>query len=93
MKNKFPSQFQAVADDVKSPKLLELQSRLDELQRTGMTAMTIRAILFQKMLDVYQVPSDHFLRDSETPNRIDDPSLLSRLKKLGFSKKTQHQIH
>ncbi|KPH63982.1 hypothetical protein AMS58_01535 [Pseudoalteromonas porphyrae] len=93
MKNKFPSQFQAVADDVKSPRLMELQNRLDELQRNGMTAVTIRTILFQKMLDAYQVPSDHFLRDSETPNRIDDPSLLSSLKKLGFSKKPQHQIH
>ena len=66
MKNKFATQFQTVADDVNNPKLVELQNRLDEIQRNGMTALTIRAVLFQKMLDIYQVPENHFLRDSET---------------------------
>ncbi|BDF94951.1 MULTISPECIES: hypothetical protein [Pseudoalteromonas] len=93
MKNKFATKFQAVADDLTNPKLVELQNRLDEIQRNGMTALTMRAVLFQKMLDAYQVPEDHFLRDSETPNRIDDPSIINRLEQLGFSKKQQHQIH
>lgn len=93
MKDKFTTQFQAVADDTNSPKLVELQNRLDEIQSSGMTAMTIRDILFHKMLDVYQVPSDHFLRECETPQRIDDPSIINRLKQLGFAKKPRYQIH
>jgi hypothetical protein len=53
----------------------------------------MRAVLFQKMLDIYQVPENHFLRDSETPSRIDDPSIINKLKQLGFTKKHQYQIH
>ena len=82
-----------MADDLTNSKLVELQNRLDEIQRSGMTALTMRAVLFQKMLDVYQVPEDHFLRDSEIPQRIDDPSIINRLEQLGFSKKQQYQIH
>ncbi len=93
MKDKFATQFQAVADDTNSPKLVELQNRLDEMQSNGMAAMTMRSVLFQKMLDVYQVPSNHFLRESETPQRIDDPSIILRLKQLGFAKKPSYQIH
>jgi len=93
MKDKFSIQFQAVADDSKSSKLVELQNRLDEMHNNGMTAMTMRDVLFQKMLDFYQVPSDHFLRESETPQRIDDPSIINRLKQLGFVKKPSYQIH
>ncbi|CAM4069902.1 hypothetical protein [Pseudoalteromonas ostreae] len=93
MKNKFATQFQTRTDDGNNPKLVELQNRLDEIQRTGMTALAMRAMLFQKMLDIYQVPENHFLRDSETPNRIDDPSIIKKLKQLGFTKKHQHQIH
>ncbi|MBB1505001.1 hypothetical protein H5203_05830 [Pseudoalteromonas sp. SG41-1] len=93
MKNKFATQFQTVADDVNNPKLVELQNRLDEIQKNGMTALTMRAVLFQKMLDIYQVPENHFLRDSETPSRIDDPSIINKLKQLGFTKKHQYQIH
>lgn len=93
MKDKFTLQFQAVADDGKNPKLVELQNHLDEIQNKGMTAMTIREVLFQNMLDIYQVPNDHFLRDSDTPQRIDDPLLINRLEQLGFAKKTHHQIH
>jgi len=83
----------ANADDIKSGKLADLQKRLDEIQSNGMTAMTIRDVLFQKMLDVYQVPNDHALRESETPERIDDPSIIKRLVQLGFQKKPQYQVH
>lgn len=83
----------ANADDIKSGKLADLQKRLDEIQSNGMTAMTIRDVLFQKMLDVYQVPNDHALRESETPERIDDPSIIKRLIELGFQKKPQYQVH
>ncbi|MFY8326144.1 hypothetical protein [Pseudoalteromonas sp. ZZD1] len=93
MKYKLSLQFTAVADDSKTSKLVELQNRLDEMQNNGMTAMTMRDVLFHKMLDVYQVPSDHFLRKSETPHRIDDPSIINRLKQLGFVKKPSYQIH
>lgn len=93
MKNKFNPQFMANADDIKSGKLADLQKRLDEIQSNGMTAMTIRDVLFQKMLDVYQVPNDHALRESETPERIDDPSIIKRLIELGFQKKPQYQVH
>ncbi|MDN3378130.1 MULTISPECIES: hypothetical protein [unclassified Pseudoalteromonas] len=93
MKYKLSLQFSAVADDSKTSKLVELQNRLDEMQNNGMTAMTMRDVLFHKMLDVYQVPSDHFLRKSETPQRIDDPSIINRLKQLGFVKKPSYQIH
>jgi len=93
MKNKFNPQFMANADDIKSGKLADLQKRLDEIQSNGMTAMTIRDVLFQKMLDVYQVPNDHALRESETPERIDDPSIIKRLVQLGFQKKPQYQVH
>lgn len=48
MKDKFSIQFQAVADDSKSSKLVELQNRLDEMHNNGMTAMTMRDVLFQK---------------------------------------------
>ena len=93
MKNKFNPQFMANADDIKSGKLADLQKRLDEIQSNGMTTMTIRDVLFQKMLDVYQVPNDHALRESETPERIDDPSIIKRLIELGFQKKPQYQVH
>lgn len=93
MKNKFNPQLSANADDIKSGKLADLQKRLDEIQSNGMTAMTIRDVLFQKMLDVYQVPNDHALRESETPERIDDPSIIKRLIELGFQKKPQYQVH
>lgn len=93
MKDKFTIQHQAVADDLQSPKLVELQNRLDEILNQGMTAMTMRDVLFHKMLDVYQVPSDHFLRESETPLRIDDPAIIVQLKQLGFTKKSSYQIH
>ena len=93
MKDKFTIQHQAVADDLQSPKLVELQNRLDEILDQGMTAVTMRDVLFHKMLDVNQVPSDHFLRKSETPLRIDDPAIIIQLKQLGFSKKSSYQIH
>jgi len=83
----------ANADDTQSGKLADLQNRLDEIQNNGMTAMTIRDVLFQKMLDMYQVPNDHALRESETPERIDDPSIIKRLIQLGFEKKPAYQIH
>ncbi|WP_462168970.1 hypothetical protein [Pseudoalteromonas lipolytica] len=93
MKNKFTREFLANTDDAHSGKLVDIQQQLDELQQNGMTAMDIRTVLFNKMLDVYQVPRDHFLRDSETPERIDDPTIVTRLKQLGFSKKSRQQLH
>ena len=93
MKNKFTNESLANTDDARAGKLVDIQQQLDELQQNGMTAMDIRTVLFNKMLDVYQVPSDHFLRDSETPERIDDPTIVTRLKQLGFSKKRRHQLH
>ncbi|GGE80220.1 MULTISPECIES: hypothetical protein [Pseudoalteromonas] len=93
MKNKFTNEFLANTDDARTGKLSDIQQQLDELQKNGMTAMDIRTVLFNKMLDVYQVPSDHFLRDSETPERIDDPTIVVKLKQLGFTKKRRYQLH
>ncbi|HCV02002.1 hypothetical protein AAEU31_02120 [Pseudoalteromonas sp. SSMSWG5] len=93
MKDKFTSEFLANTDDARSGKLVDIQQRLDELQQNGMTATDIRAVLFNKMLDVYQVPSDHFLREIDTPDRIDDPNILLKLKQLGFTKKRRYQLH
>ena len=93
MKNKFTRESLANTDDAHSGKLVDIQQQLDELQQNGMTAMDIRTVLFNKMLDVYQVPRDHFLRDSETPERIDDPTIVVKLKQLGFTKKRRYQLH
>tara|TARA_B100000700_G_scaffold303696_1_gene375485 strand:- start:429 stop:710 length:282 start_codon:yes stop_codon:yes gene_type:complete len=93
MKNKFTNEFLANTGDARAGKLSDIQQQLDELQNNGMTAMDIRTVLFNKMLDVYQVPSDHFLRDGETPERIDDPAIVVKLNKLGFTKKRRHQLH
>ncbi|MCF7500450.1 MULTISPECIES: hypothetical protein [unclassified Pseudoalteromonas] len=93
MKDKFTSALKVNADDACSGKLIDIQRRLDELQHDGMSATDIRTVLFNKMLDVYQVPNDHFLREGKTPARIDDPSIVTKLKELGFSKKSRHQLH
>ena len=93
MKNKFTNEVLADTDDARSVKLSDIQQQLDELQQNGMTPMDIRAVLFNKMLDIYQVPNDHFLRDAETPERIDDPSIALQLQQLGFSKKPRYQLH
>ena len=93
MKNKFTRESLANTDDAHSGKLVDIQQQLDELQQNGMTAMDIRTVLFNKMLDVYQVPSDHFLREIDTPDRIDDPNILLKLKQLGFTKKRRYQLH
>ncbi|WP_158681445.1 hypothetical protein [Pseudoalteromonas sp. T1lg88] len=56
-----------------------------------MTPQYMRYVLFQKMLDVYQVPKDHAMRTKSTPTRLDDPDLIGKLKEMGFAKaKTYH---
>ncbi|MBD1582266.1 hypothetical protein [Pseudoalteromonas sp. S16_S37] len=94
LKTKQVNHFAAVVDDVQSGPFSELQNRLDEIQKSGMTALTMRSILFNKMLDLHNVPDDHFLRDESAPSRLDDPSLLiEKLNGLGFYKKQTGVIH
>ena len=88
-KNKAEENFSAVVDDIKAGPFLDLQSRLDELQDNGMTALTIRTVLFNKMLDMHSVPEAHFLRKESTPSRLDDPRILETLNDLGFYKKNK----
>jgi hypothetical protein len=93
LKTKPVNQFSAVVDDVKSEPFSDLQNRLDELQDNGMTALTIRSILFQKMLDLHSVPKDHVLREQETPQRLDDPAIIANLNELGFFRKQRSMMH
>ncbi|MCF6434749.1 hypothetical protein [Pseudoalteromonas sp. MMG022] len=94
LKTKQVNHFAAVVDDVKAGPLSELQNRLDEIQDNGMTALAIRNVLFNKMLDLHNVPNDHFLRDEDTPSRIDDPALLiEKLNDLGFYRKGNGALH
>ena len=88
-KNKAEENFSAVVDDIKAGPFLDLQSRLDELQDNGMTALTIRTVLFNKILDMHRVPEDHFLRKESTPSRLDDPKIIETLNDLGFYKKNK----
>mgnify|MGYP000492355360 CR=1 FL=1 len=55
MKDKFTNEFLANTDDARAGKLSDIQQQLDELQNNGMTAMDIRTVLFNKMLDVWQL--------------------------------------
>ncbi|CAH9054508.1 hypothetical protein PSECIP111951_01050 [Pseudoalteromonas holothuriae] len=88
LKNKQVNHFAAVVDDVQSGPFSELQGRLDEIQDNGMTALTMRSILFNKMLDLHNVPDDHFLRNESTAKKLDDPSVLvEKLNNLGFVRK------
>ncbi|MFY8273159.1 hypothetical protein AAEU32_03400 [Pseudoalteromonas sp. SSDWG2] len=74
-----------------SQQLHDVQQQLDHIQDSGVTPQYMRYVLFQKMLDVYQVPKDHTIRSNRTPDRLDDPTLISQLKRMGFSKqKTLH---
>ncbi|NOU50838.1 hypothetical protein HG263_09865 [Pseudoalteromonas sp. JBTF-M23] len=94
LKTKQVNHFAAVVDDVQSGPFSELQNRLDEIQKNGMTALTMRSILFNKMLDLHNVPDDHFLRDESASSRLDDPSLLiEKLNDLGFYRKQAGAIH
>ena len=93
LKTKPVNQFSAVVDDVKAGPFSDLQNRLDELQDNGMTALTIRGILFNKMLDLHSVPADHFLRKQATPNRLDDPAIIETLNELGFFRKKRNIVH
>jgi hypothetical protein len=86
-------QLTPVVDDVNARPFTDIQEQLDRLQDGGMTALDIRNILFHKMLDMHSVPKDHFLRDTDTPERLDDPALFVRLNELGFYKKRSHQVH
>ncbi|WP_105201041.1 MULTISPECIES: hypothetical protein [unclassified Pseudoalteromonas] len=71
--------------------LQDVQLQLDSLQDAGVTPQYMRYVLFQKMLDVYQVPKDHAMRTKSTPTRLDDPDLIGKLKEMGFAKaKTYH---
>ncbi|WP_404340616.1 hypothetical protein [Pseudoalteromonas mariniglutinosa] len=90
MKAKFTAQTVANMDDARSGTLKDIQQQLDDLQTNGMTSNDIRAVLFNKMLDVYHVPCDHFLRNRDTPRRIDDPKLITQLEQLGFTKKPHY---
>ncbi|RJE75811.1 hypothetical protein CWB96_02230 [Pseudoalteromonas citrea] len=93
LKTKPVNQFSAVVDDVKAAPFSDLQSRLDELQDNGMTALTIRGILFHKMLDLHSVPADHALREQEIPQRLDDPAIIANLNELGFFRKQRSMMH
>ncbi|MBE0345988.1 hypothetical protein PPEP_a0986 [Pseudoalteromonas peptidolytica F12-50-A1] len=94
MKNKSNGQFSAVVDDVKAAPFSDLQDRLDAIQDGGMTALTIRSVLFHKMLDLHSVPSDHFLRDQEAPSGLEDPKMLiKKLNELGFYRSSASQLH
>ncbi|BBN81145.1 hypothetical protein PA25_11300 [Pseudoalteromonas sp. A25] len=94
LKNKQVNHFAAVVDDVQSRPFSDLQNRLDEIQNSGMTALTMRSILFNKMLDLHNVPDDHFLRDESVPSKIEDPSLLvEKLNDLGFYRKQSGAMH
>ena len=88
-KGKAELNFSAVVDDVKASPFVDLQSRLDELQDNGMTALTIRTVLFNKMLDMHSVPADHFLRKESAPSRLDDPKIIETLNDLGFYKQSK----
>lgn len=93
-KNKSNGQFSAAVDDVKAAPFSDLQDKLDAIQDEGMTALTIRHILFHKMLDLHAVPTDHFLREQETPSRLDNPKLIEKLNELGFYRtKSATQLH
>jgi hypothetical protein len=85
-KNKADFNFSAVVDDAKASPFMDLQNRLDKLQDNGMTALTIRTVLFNKMLDMHSVPADHFLRKESAPSRLDDPRIIETLNELGFYK-------
>ncbi|MBS3796299.1 MULTISPECIES: hypothetical protein [unclassified Pseudoalteromonas] len=77
--------------DRDAQQLQEVQLQLDSIQDAGVTPQYLRYVLFQKMLDVYQVPKDHAMRANSTPERLDDPGLISQLTELGFAKaKTYH---
>lgn len=66
----------------------DVQSKLDALQDSGITPQFLRFVLFQKLLDTYQVPKDHALRRTQTPERVDDPNLIENIERLGFTKRT-----
>ncbi|MBE0367451.1 hypothetical protein J8L98_09485 [Pseudoalteromonas sp. MMG013] len=93
LKTKPVNQFSAVVDDIKAGPFSDLQNRLDALQDNGMTALTIRSILFHKMLDLHSVPAEHFLREQATPQRLDDPALIEKLNALGFYRKQRCVMH
>ncbi|TMP27414.1 hypothetical protein CWB99_15570 [Pseudoalteromonas rubra] len=93
LKNKSASYFPAAVDDANAGPLAKLQAQLDAIQDSGMTALTIRDILFQKMLDMHSVPKEHFLRDQDTPDRLDDPAIIEQLNALGFYRTSQGQVH
>ncbi|MBQ4836103.1 MULTISPECIES: hypothetical protein [Pseudoalteromonas] len=92
-KNKLNSYFPAAVDDVNAGPFADIQERLDSIQDSGMTALAIRNILFQKMLDLHAVPEDHYLRTESTPERLDDPSLIDKLNELGFYRSSSRVMH
>jgi len=84
---------QSDSTELSATQLRDVQQKLDELQDAGLTPEKLRSLLFHKMLDFYQVPRNHFLRESETPERLDDPSLVTRLTELGFAKRNCVSLH
>ena len=88
-KSKAESIYTSVVDDVKASPIMDVRNRLEELQNNGMTALTIRTVLFNKMLDLHSVPTDHFLRKETVPSRLDDPKIIETLNELGFYKKSK----
>ncbi|GAP74928.1 MULTISPECIES: hypothetical protein [Pseudoalteromonas] len=81
---------QATHSKLDKQQMRELQSQLDDIQDSGVTPEFLRYVLFQKMLDVYQVPKDHALRGDSTPERLDDPALINHLHQLGFAKRSAY---
>ncbi|CCQ11642.1 hypothetical protein PALB_25430 [Pseudoalteromonas luteoviolacea B = ATCC 29581] len=92
-KGKSLFQMMPTVDDAKARPFADLQEKLDAIQDNGMTALDIRTILFHKMLDLHCVPKNHFLRNSDTPDRLDDPSIKTKLNELGFYRHGNHPIH
>lgn len=86
-------QFKAVAADRQSDALIKLQQELDHIQNSGISPSQLRELLFQKMLDMYQVPQIHELRSQEVPSRLDDPKIKQTLNSHGFFRKSSNIIH
>lgn len=93
MKGKSALRFTPVVDDCQARPFADLQEQLDIIQDNGMTAFDIRSVLFSKMLDLHNVPKDHYLRDLDTPERLDDPSIIEQLNAMGFYRTRQYAVH
>lgn len=85
--------FSAVVDDASASPFNELQSRLNDIQQGGMTALTMKTVLFHKVLDMHNVPSDHTLRQESAPSCFEASEIIKKLNALGFYKNKNPQLH